>query len=47
MIVTKKEYTDNETGEIVEFNVVEKKAKGKHFWKLYLSNFLNVLGLIV
>lgn len=46
MKITKKTYVDSETGEIIEAEVVEKRAKGKQFWKLYLSDFLNVLGLI-
>ena len=38
---------DKETGEIIEVDQITKKAYGqKNFWKLYLSDFLPVLGIV-
>lgn len=41
----RKELIDKETGEIIEVDQITKKVYGqKNFWKLYLSDFLYVLG---
>ena len=41
----RKELIDKETGEIIEVDQITKKVYGqKNFWKLYLSDFLDVLG---
>lgn len=41
----RKELIDKETGEIIEVNQITKKVYDqKNFWKLYLSDFLHVLG---
>ena len=41
----RKELIDKETGEIIEVDQITKKVYGqKNFWKLYLSDFLHVLG---
>lgn len=41
----RKELIDKETGEIIEVDQITKKIYGqKNFWKLYLSDFLHVLG---
>lgn len=43
----KKTLIDQETGEIIEVNQVTKRAYGqKNFWKVYLLDFLQVLGII-
>ena len=42
-----KELIDKETGEIIEVDQITKKVYGqKNFWKLYLSDFLPVLGIV-
>ena len=43
----KKTLIDQETGEIIEVNQITKRAYGqKNFWKVYLLDFLQVLGII-
>ena len=43
----RKELIDKETGEIIEVDKITKKVYGqKNFWKLYLSDFLPVLGIV-
>ena len=43
----RKELIDKETGEIMEVDQITKKVYGqKNFWKLYLSDFLPVLGIV-
>lgn len=43
----RKELIDKETGEIIEVDQITKKVYGqKNFWKLYLSDFLPVLGIL-
>lgn len=43
----RKELIDRETGEIIEVDQITKKVYGqKNFWKLYLSDFLPVLGIV-
>lgn len=43
----RKELIDKETGEIIEVDQITKKVYGqKNFWKLYLSDFLPVLGIM-
>lgn len=43
----RKELIDKETGEIIEVDQITKKVYGqKNFWKLYLRDFLHVLGSI-
>lgn len=43
----RKELIDKETGEIIEVDQITKRAYGqKNFWKLYLSDFLPVLGIV-
>ena len=43
----KKTLIDQETGEIIEVNQVTKRAYGqKNFWKVYLLDFLQVLGIL-
>lgn len=43
----RKELIDKETGEVIEVNQITKKVYGqKNFWKLYLSDFLPVLGIV-
>lgn len=43
----KKTLIDQETGEIIEVNQVTKRAYGqKNFWKVYLLDFLQILGII-
>ena len=43
----RKELIDKETGEIIEVDQITKKVYGqKDFWKLYLSDFLPVLGIV-
>lgn len=43
----KKEYIDAQTGEIVHIDTVTKRIYGaKQFWKIYLMDFLGVLGII-
>lgn len=38
---------DKETGKIIEVDQITKRAYGqKNFWKLYLSDFLPVLGIV-
>lgn len=39
-------YIDEETGEKIEAEQITKRAYGqKHFWKVYLADFLQILGL--
>ncbi len=43
----RKELIDKETGKIIEVDQITKRAYGqKNFWKLYLSDFLPVLGIV-
>ena len=43
----RKALIDKETGEIIEVDQITKKVYGqKNFWKLYLSDFLPVLGIV-
>ena len=43
----RKELIDKETGEIIEVDQITKKVYGqKNFWKLYLGDFLPVLGIV-
>lgn len=43
----RKELIDKETGEIIEVDQITKKVYGqKNFWKLYLGDFLSVLGIV-
>ena len=43
----RKELIDKETGEVIEADQITKKVYGqKNFWKLYLSDFLPVLGIV-
>lgn len=43
----KKTLVDQETGEIIEVNQITKRAYGqKNFWKVYLLDFLQVLGIL-
>lgn len=42
----KRKLVDPETGEIFEVEQITKRTYGqKHFWKIYLSDFLQLLGL--
>src|SRR5699024_12439631 len=41
-----KVYVDEETGEKIRAEQITKRAYGqKHFWKVYLADFLQILGL--
>lgn len=43
----KRELIDKETGEIVQVDQITKRVYGtKNFWKVYLMDFLSVLGII-
>lgn len=43
----KKTLVDQETGEVIEVNQITKRAYGqKQFWKIYLLDFLQVLGIL-
>ena len=43
----KKELLDQETGEIIVVDQISKKIYGrKNFWKMYLMDFMTVLGII-
>jgi len=43
----RKEYQDTSTGEIIHVDQVTKRVYGsKQFWKLYLMDFLSILGII-
>lgn len=43
----KKTLIDKETGEIIEVNQITKRIYGsKQFWKVYLYDFLQVLGVV-
>lgn len=44
--MTSRVFKDVETDTLLEFDMIEKRARGKHFWKLYLNDFLSVLGLV-
>lgn len=42
----KKKLKDLETGEIIEVDQITKRTYGqKSFWKIYLMDFLNILGI--
>lgn len=42
-----KEYMDMETGELIHVDQIAKRVYGtKQFWKVYLMDFLGVLGII-
>lgn len=44
---TKKKLVDVETGEQIEVDQITKRAYGqKQFWKIYLLDFLQVLGIL-
>lgn len=43
----RKELIDTETGEVILVDQITKRALGqKQFWKVYLVDFLNVLGIL-
>ena len=43
----RKRLVDQETGEVIEVDQITKRALGqKQFWKLYLVDFLQVLGVL-
>ena len=43
----RKRLIDEETGEIIEVDQITKRALGqKRFWKLYLIDFLQILGIL-
>lgn len=43
----RKRLVDQETGEVIEVDQITKRALGqKQFWKLYLIDFLQVLGVL-
>ncbi|MGE6553078.1 replication/maintenance protein RepL [Bacillus mycoides] len=43
----KRELVDTETGEIIHVDQITKRVYGtKNFWKMYLMDFLTVLGII-
>ena len=45
--IQKKRYIDEETGELIEVDQITKRTFGqKQFWKLYLIDFLQVLGVL-
>ena len=40
-------FTDNDTGEVFEAEQIIKRFYGqKQFWKVYLSDFLEILGIL-
>lgn len=44
---TRKKLQDLETGEVIEVDQITKRAIGqKQFWKVYLMDFLAILGII-
>ncbi|MEC5308903.1 replication/maintenance protein RepL, partial [Bacillus thuringiensis] len=43
----KRELIDTQTGEVIHVDQITKRAYGvKNFWKMYLMDFLSVLGII-
>lgn len=43
----KRELVDKETGEVIQVDQITKRVYGtKNFWKVYLMDFLSVLGII-
>jgi len=43
----KRELVDTQTGEVIHVDQITKRAYGaKNFWKMYLMDFLSVLGII-
>ncbi|MBL2457126.1 replication protein, partial [Klebsiella pneumoniae] len=43
----KRELVDTETGEVIHVDQITKRVYGtKNFWKMYLMDFLTVLGII-
>lgn len=43
----KRELVDSETGEVIHVDQITKRVYGtKNFWKMYLMDFLTVLGII-
>ena len=43
----KRELLDQETGEIIVVDQISKRIYGqKNFWKMYLMDFMSVLGII-
>ena len=43
----RKKFRDEETGELIEVDQITKRALGQQqFWKLYLVDFLQVLGVL-
>ncbi|MEB9964749.1 replication/maintenance protein RepL, partial [Bacillus cereus] len=43
----KRELIDTQTGEVIHVDQITKRAYGaKNFWKMYLMDFLTVLGII-
>lgn len=39
-------WTNNETGEVKEFAVISKEGQDKNWWKLWISDFMAILGAI-
>ena len=43
----KKTLIDQETGEVIEVDQITKRSYGqKQFWKIYLLDFLQILGIL-
>lgn len=43
----RKRLVDQDTGELIEVDQITKRVYGqKHFWKVYLMDFLQVLGIL-
>ena len=46
-MVKKRELVDTQTGEVIHVDQITKRVYGtKNFWKMYLMDFLTVLGII-
>lgn len=41
-----KEWIDADTGEVIPVEQITKRCGEKNFWKMYLFDFLNALGII-
>ena len=43
----RKRLVDQDTGEVIEVDQITKRVLGqKHFWKVYLMDFLQILGVL-
>jgi uncharacterized protein YerC len=46
-VIKLKEFRDLHTGEVIQLEEIHKQCSSKPFWKVYLADFLPLLGLVM